>query len=446
VIKLPKDVEYIINELKRAGYEGFAAGGCVRDSLLGKPPTDWDITTNAAPEDVMRVFKNRRILPTGIKHGTVTLFLKNIPYEITAYRLDGMYSDGRRPDNVTFTNDLTEDLSRRDFTINAMAYGPSRGLVDLFGGREDLKNRIIRCVGSAKARFSEDYLRIMRAYRFSATLDFDLDIELKEASIALRENITPKISAERIRVELDKLLISGRFNRIAAFMEDLGSVILPEVTALRNVPQRNAYHYLDVYGHTMEALRHAGPELCLKLCALLHDTGKALAMTVDSGGITHFKGHAAISENIARDVLKRLKYDNETIDTVTTLTREHSFKPGMSRGAAKRLLSRLGINYSRLLLDFCRADTMAKNSLAQEHRLPAIQADKELLEDILQSGEPYTLKGLSVGGGDIMAALGVAAGKNVGEALNYLLERVMDDPGLNKRETLLELLRDKVIN
>ncbi len=234
--------------LESAGCPAYYVGGCLRDALMGNPVHDIDIACGAAPERIREIFKGYKIIEYGIKHGTVTLMMGGMPYEITAFRVDGKYSDGRRPDDITFTPNLEDDLSRRDFTINAMAYSPKHGLVDLFEGMKDIERRVIRCVGSAEARFSEDYLRIMRAYRFAARLDFSLDAELKEAALKLREHLNV-ISAERIRAEFDKILLSASHERVLEFMDDLGSVIIPEVGILRQVPQKNKYHRFDVYGH-----------------------------------------------------------------------------------------------------------------------------------------------------------------------------------------------------
>lgn len=442
MIELPNDVKYIIDTLEDAGFEGYAVGGCVRDSLMGHTPGDWDITTNAKPEAVVDVFSGKRVLPTGIKHGTVTLFIKKIPYEITSYRVDGGYSDGRRPDSVTFTSEITEDLSRRDFTVNAMAYSHKRGMVDPFGGGADLTGRLIRCVGKAEERFGEDYLRMLRAYRFSATLGFALDAEIVSAVAKLKERIHG-ISAERIRIEFDKILLSGNHAAILAFFRDMGEVLFPEVAVLDGIPQRNKYHYLNVYGHTMEVLRNTELKLFMRLTALFHDTGKALTMTVDENGDTHFKGHAAVSREIAGDILKRLKYDNNTIDNVTTLVNEHSFDVRKDRTGVKRLVNKLGETQTAALFRFAVADTMGKNHTAQASRLPYLYEDIRLLGEITREKEPCNIGDLAINGGDVMAALGVKPGKRVGEELNYLLEQVVNDPSLNRRDILLTLLKER---
>jgi len=439
LITIPKTVAQIIGTLEAGGFEAFAVGGCVRDSILGREVSDWDITTNATPEEVSKVFAGKRVLPTGAKHGTVSLMLKGAAYEITTYRIDGNYSDGRRPDTVRYTNDLNDDLSRRDFTINAMAYNPRTGLADPFGGAEDIKRRLVRCVGTPDERFGEDYLRMMRAYRFAAVLGFDIEPEIRHAVKKNREKIT-RIAAERIRVELDKLILSGSHDAFLIFMEDLGSVLLPEITRLKDVPQKNPYHHLDAYDHTMEVFKYAENELTQKLCALFHDTGKAEVMVIDENGETRFPGHAEVSREIAYAVLKRLKYDNYRIQAVTAIVRMHNVAKQLSRFAVKRRVHNRGANLTRQLYTFALADCMGKNSFAQETTLPVLHANIALLEDVLASGEPIHMTELAVNGYDVGKALGIRSGEAIGDALGYLLERVQEDPALNEREALLNIL------
>jgi tRNA nucleotidyltransferase (CCA-adding enzyme) len=442
MINIPKTAANIIDTLEKAGFEAYAVGGCVRDSLMGREVSDWDITTSAVPAEVMRVYSGRRVMPTGLKHGTVSLMVRGDAYEITTYRLDGHYTDGRRPDSVRFTGSLRDDLARRDFTVNAMAYNPREGLVDIFGGLDDIKNRLIRCVGAADERFGEDYLRMMRAYRFAAALNFDIDPEIRRVVLAKRERLS-SIAAERIQVELNKLILSGSHDKFLLFMDDLAPVILPEVTRLKEVPQRNPYHDLDAYDHTMEVFRLAENDLTQKLCALLHDTGKADTITFEENGDTRFPDHAEASREIAFNIMKRLKYDNYRIQAVTAIIRMHNVAKNLSRYAIKRRIHSRGANLTRQLYAFSIADCMGKNAYARENTLPALTANVALLDDVLSSGEPIHMTDLAVNGYDVGMQLGIRSGEAIGEALNYLLERVHEDPSLNERGRLLQLLENQ---
>ncbi len=305
----------IINNLQLHGYEAFAVGGCVRDSILARRPEDWDITTSAKPEEIKRLF--RRTVDTGIEHGTVTVIIGKDSYEVTTYRVDGAYEDGRHPKEVRFTSRLEEDLQRRDFTINAMAYNDDVRLVDVFGGMKDLNHHLIRCVGDPRERFSEDALRILRAVRFSAQLNFPIEPDTAEAIKELAPTLE-KISAERIQAELVKLLVSPHPERIRdAYELGITKVILPEWDAMAGVEQNTPHHRYDVAEHTIRAMKYVKRDKILRLTMLFHDMGKPSTKTTDENGRDHFKGHALVSEEIARKVLRRLKFDNETVKTVT---------------------------------------------------------------------------------------------------------------------------------
>jgi len=430
----------IIEKLAASGHAAYAVGGCVRDSLMGRLPSDWDITTSATPEEMLVVFKDNRVIPTGIKHGTVTILCKGGQYEVTTYRVDGIYTDGRRPESVTFSNDLTEDLKRRDFTINAMAYNETDGLIDCFGGTDDLRNRVIRCVGDPQERFAEDYLRMLRAYRFAATLDFTLDSSVVSVVAQNKHKITG-ISAERIQAEMNKLLLSGRPVKIRAFIDTFAPVILPEVDVLHGVEQINPYHYCDVYEHTMAVLSHTENDLAMRLTALLHDTGKALCRTIDDNGTTHFYKHEVKSADIASTILKRLKYDNATIDQVVGMVRFHGYCFRPERRAIKKLVGRLGAQLTRNVLLFCRADTLGKSALAKERNLPLTEECLVVLDEVLTAGEPCAVTDLAVNGKDVMDILGLRPGREVGEMLNALLDHVLSDPLINTREQLIALIQ-----
>ena len=439
MINIPKNVSEIIESLEAAGYEAYAVGGCVRDSLMGRDVSDWDITTDARPEEIKAVFNRRTVLPTGVKHGTVSLMLKGVAYEITTYRVDGLYSDGRRPDKVSFTKELREDLSRRDFTINAMAYNPRTGLVDPFGGVLDIRRRIVRCVGSPEERFGEDYLRMMRAYRFAAVLDFDLEKSIRTAVLANRDNIQ-NIAAERIRIEFDKLALCDAHDRFLMFMEDLGQVIFPEVHRLKDVRQVNAYHNLSVYNHTMEVFRHAERDLTQKLCALFHDIGKADTIIYGENGVTKFTGHAEVSGDMAFDILKRLKYDNARIKDVITIIRAHNVYKQLTIYGMKRRLLRTGSDLTRQLYRFAVADCSGKSPTAKNTLLPMLLANIDLIEKVENSGDPIFLRDLALNGKDVEGE--GFKGRAVGEALSFLLDKVHKNPRLNRREILIGLLKD----
>ena len=437
---MPAGVRLIIDTLHRHGYEAYAVGGCVRDCLLHREPEDWDITTSAWPDEVMAVFSGKRTIPTGLKHGTVTVLALGGAYEVTTYRIDGAYADGRHPESVQFTHELREDLSRRDFTINAMAYNSRDGLVDCFGGGTDLKNRVVRCVGEPEERFGEDYLRMLRAYRFAAVLDFAMEESMRAACIAFREKISC-ISAERIRAEWDKLLVSGHFHMIERFLNDYAPVLLPEVYALRGVPQNNPYHYLDVYEHTLQVLRHTPPTVPMRLTALFHDTGKAAARTTDPKGIDHFYGHPALSAKIAYDFCIRMKYDNKTISTVVDLVNTHDNRRQPKRSSVRRLINSLGEEKAYMNLQIQQADVMGQSQYSQEENLPVLRACFRFYDEILRDRDACQIKDLAVTGRDVMKAMGLRPGPEIGRILATLLERVLEDPALNQREALIEMMR-----
>ena len=324
-IQVPEDVKRIIETIEKAGFEAYAVGGCVRDCLLGKEPNDWDITTSAKPEQVKSLF--RRTIDTGIKHGTVTVMLNRVGYEVTTYRIDGEYEDGRHPKEVIFTGSLREDLRRRDFTINAMAYSEKDGLVDLFGGQQDLENKIIRCVGDAKERFTEDALRMLRAVRFSAQLGFTVDEDTISAMKELAPNLS-KVSAERIQTELVKTLVSDNPGNLKIAYEcGLTKVFLPEFDLCMECGQNNPNHIYSVGEHILKSVEYAEPERILRLAMLFHDLGKPRCRTQGEDGYDHFYNHAAVSSELAEEVLRRLKFDNHTIDLVSRLA-----KIGLSPG------------------------------------------------------------------------------------------------------------------
>ena len=439
-IELPRKVVLIIKNLQRHGYDAYAVGGCVRDSILNRKPEDWDITTSAKPEQVKRIF--RRTVDTGIEHGTVTVLIGKDGFEVTTYRVDGLYEDGRHPKEVTFTSRLEEDLKRRDFTINAMAYNDDERLVDAFGGMRDLNYHLIRCVGDPKERFSEDALRILRAVRFSAQLAFPIEPETAEAIKSLAPNLE-KISAERIQAELVKLLVSDHPERIQDACE-LGftKVVLPEWDDMVGVKQNTPHHKYDVAAHTVHALQNVKNDKVLRLTMLFHDMGKPVMKTTDENGRDHFKGHAIASEQIAKTVMKRLKFDNDTIRKVTKLVAYHDYRMEPTGANVRRAMHEIGVELFPYYLAVRLADTKAQSSYERRGKLENIIQIRELYRNALRNKECVTLKDLAVTGTDLIN-LGIAPGKKLGTLLNELLDMVIEDPAWNQKGKLCDYVKER---
>ena len=437
LIHLPEDVKAILHTLQEAGYEAYAVGGCIRDSLLGRRPDDWDITTSAKPQETKALFG--KTIDTGIQHGTVTVMRHGRGYEVTTYRVDGEYEDGRHPKEVTFTASLKEDLKRRDFTVNAMAYNEKDGLVDLFGGRQDLEQKIIRCVGEANERFEEDALRIMRAVRFSAQLGFSIEERTKEAIRGHAERLR-QVSAERIQVELTKLVISPNpdFLRIA-WETGITAVVLPEFDHLMEQPQNNPHHCFSVGEHTLHAMQAVRPDKCLRLAMLLHDVAKPLCLTTDAEGIDHFHGHAQKGERMAAQILKRLRYDNHTTELVSRLVKWHDVAIAPEKKAVRRAASRMGKELFPLILEVKAADLAAQSDYQRTEKREWLERLRSLYEEIEREGNCLTIKDLAVNGRDLIQA-GITPGPQLGLALQQLLEIVLEDPEKNTREYLLSSL------
>ena len=440
-INLPEDVRFIIEQLNMSGFEAFAVGGCVRDALLGREPNDWDITTSATPYEVKEIF--RRTIDTGIQHGTVTVMLKKNGYEVTTYRIDGEYTDHRRPDGVTFTRELSEDLRRRDFTINAMAYNETAGLVDLYGGVSDIEQKMIRCVGSPDDRFDEDALRIMRAVRFAAQLGFDIDEETRKAAANHAKEIE-KVSAERIETELTKLLLSPHPEKLIDMYElGIADVILPEFSLLLQTPQNTPYHIYDVGRHTIEVIKNVPPTKTMRYAALMHDMGKPECKTTGAEGIDHFKAHAVASERIAEEILRRLKMDNDTIRDVKKIVFWHDFgiKGNISKKSVRRMLSKMGEEYFEAYTQLRRADIMGQSTFNREVSFEVLDEMIGYHDEIMQEGNALRISDLAIGGGDLIKE-GIKPGPAMGEILRNLLEKVLEEPELNTRERLLEIVKN----
>lgn len=435
-IDLPQNVNFIIDTLYEHGFEAYAVGGCVRDSLLGRTPQDWDITTSAKPAQVKAIFDHT--IDTGIQHGTVTVMLEHVGYEVTTYRIDGEYEDARHPKEVTFTSNLKLDLERRDFTINAMAYNHRAGLVDEFDGIADLKAHVIRCVGCAHDRFSEDALRMFRAVRFAAQLGFDIEAQTKAAIKELAPALS-KVSAERIQVELVKLLTSDHPQMMRDLYElGLTAVFMPEFDVMMQTPQHNKHHMYSVGEHTLHTLEHVRADKILRLTMLLHDVAKPVCVTTDENGQNHFKGHPAEGAEMARLILRRLKFDNDTTKRVCLLVRYHDDRPTVTPRNVRRAISRIGVENMEALFAVKRADTLAQSMYERQKKLAYIDAYEETYRKIIKEGQCVQKKDLAINGRDLIAQ-GMHTGKEMGEVLQSLYERVLDDPQLNKKETLLAL-------
>ena len=435
-IVLPEDVKKIITKLEEAGFEAYAVGGCVRDSLLHKEPKDWDITTSATPMEVKGIFP--ATIDTGIKHGTVTVMLHRVGYEVTTYRVDGEYEDARHPKEVTFTRSLKEDLCRRDFTINAMAYSERSGVVDLFGGCEDLENKVIRCVGKPSERFSEDALRMMRAVRFSAALGFEIEEKTAESIKEFAPTLV-KVSAERIRTELEKTVVSPNPDRMrTAYELGITGVVFPEFDRMMECEQNNRNHCYCVGEHTIHAMENSAEERILRLALLFHDVGKPLCKTTDEEGSDHFHGHPEVSEKLAHEIMRRLKYDPATISKVCRLCRWHDLRIEPRPKYLRRAINRLGEDLFPIFFDVQRADVLAQSDFRRTEKIEWIEKNEQDYEEILRKRECLSLKDLAVSGRDLIDA-GVKPGKDVGEILNRMLEEVLDDPEKNDKEYLMSM-------
>lgn len=434
-IKMPAAVNMIIEVLQQRGYEAFAVGGCVRDSILGRIPDDWDITTSASPYQVKELFQ--RTVDTGLQHGTVTVMVGNTGYEVTTYRIDGEYEDGRHPKEVLFTSNLTEDLKRRDFTINAMAYSQEQGLIDAFGGMDDMQNKIIRCVGDPWKRFGEDALRILRAVRFAAQLGFVIEEKTKQAIVELAPTLV-KISAERIQTEMVKLLISDRPQLWKTVYETgITKIIMSEFDHMMETEQNNPHHIGTVGEHTLLALTKVEKNKVLRLTMLLHDLGKYETRTTDEQGTDHFYGHGKAGEELAKKILRRLKFDNDTIRQVTKLVLWHDYRVTPERKAVRRAVNKVGEDLFPLLLKIQRADYQAQSEYRREEKMQRLSQVEEIYNEILENKECVSLKTLAVTGRDLIHE-GMKPGPQLGATLQQLLEVVLEQPEMNEKEKLLE--------
>lgn len=435
-IQLPRGAETIISALERAGYEAYVVGGCVRDSLLGEEPHDWDICTSAIPSEIMECFSGKRIINTGMKHGTVTVLMNDGGYEVTTFRIDGDYSDSRHPDSVVFTSSLRKDLARRDFTMNAMAYNNHFGLIDPFGGEEALRHNVISCVGNAYDRFQEDALRIMRALRFAATCGFSIQEDTSQAIHRLAPQLK-SVAAERIQSELNKLIFGKGALQVLLKYSDVMSVIIPEFAPCIGFDQNNPYHEYAIYDHIAHAVsNYTGNDLTVKLALLLHDIGKPQCYTEDERG-GHFHGHGVPSRDIANVAMQRLRFDNRTREDVLTLVLYHDSVIEPTPRVVRRWLNKIGEQNFRRLLRVRMADIEAHAKWTQQSRIERCIALSSILDDIITQGQCFTMKNLNINGNDVMS-LGVPEGKRVGTILNTLLGRVISGELENDHGELLD--------
>lgn len=471
---LPADVRQIIAKLEGHGYEAYAVGGCVRDTILSRIPGDWDITTSAKPEQVKEIFP--KTIDTGIQHGTVTVMLHRVGYEVTTYRIDGEYADNRHPDQVEFTNSLRLDLERRDFTINAMAYNETGGLVDLYDGLGDLNQGMIRCVGNPDQRFEEDALRMLRAIRFSGQLGFRIEEQTRQAIIR-NVNDLKHVSAERIRVEVMKLLVSKDPGQIReACATGMTAVFLPELDRMIQTDQCNPHHIYTVGEHSIRGVewmnrffgRKAGSwddsmlptaveetvgrltaqctgkqQQILCLTMLLHDVAKPECMTVDEEGIGHFYGHPGKGAVLAKQIMRRLTFDRETMDAVCRLIDNHDRQIVPASQSVRRAVSGIGRDLIPLLTLVQFADVLSQNPETIAPKLERVLAVEEIYQNILEAEAPLSIRELAVSGSDLIA-LGMNPGPQIGKLLKSLLSIVLDDPKQNTRERLMGLAKQEM--
>lgn len=439
-INIPKGVEYILNTLQDNGYENYIVGGCVRDSLLNRIPNDWDICTNAKPNEMLDVLKEFKTIPTGLKHGTITVVVDDNYYEVTTFRVDGEYSDGRRPDKVEFTDDIIKDLSRRDFTINAMAYNTKNGLVDPFYGASYLEDGIISCVGNADDRFKEDGLRMLRSIRFSSQLGFAIGLDTFDA-ICQNKSLLQNISKERIREELNKILLSEKASQGIKLLYESGLLIyiLPELVDCVDFHQNNPNHDKDVFNHILSVLDNTVSKLELRLAALFHDIGKPNTFTLDDNKVGHFYEHHKESAKICREVMTRLKYSNKEIEYVSELVYYHMTRYEKLRTpSVKKFINKIGVDKLDDLFKLFVADRMASKS---PYELDDIYKLKFECEKVLSEKQPLSVKDLDINGYDLID-IGISQGRQIGVVLKSLLELILDNPELNNKATLLKMARN----
>ncbi len=433
---LPEKVQNLLFRLNKAGFSAYVVGGCVRDSLCGIQPADWDICTSALPQQTKSVFSDYPVIETGIQHGTVTVLFEDEPFEITTFRIEGSYSDGRRPDSVSFSTEITQDLSRRDFTINAMAYHPNEGLIDPFGGKFDLEQNRLRCVGNPVQRFSEDTLRILRGLRFVSRFGFSVESNCNEA-LHCCKHLLKNVSSERIFSELCKLLCEKNVEQVLLNYSDVLFEVLPELAPMKNFEQHNIYHVFDVWQHTVKAVSSSADNIIVRLTMLLHDIGKPQCYSYKDG-VGHFYGHPQVSAGLANSILLRLKTSTHLRNTVCTLVQYHDNEVSAKPSSIKRWLNKLGKEQFLLLLEVKKADILAQNPKFYD-RLSQMDSIQQLTAELIAQNVCISFKNLAVSGKDLLE-LGYPQGKQIGIILNFLLEQVLSDQLNNDKELLINYI------
>ena len=441
-INIQPEADIIIKTLREHGFEAYAVGGCVRNAMMGLDAHDWDICTNARPDELRAVFRDFNTYDYGLKHGTLVVTAGGGSFEVTSYRVDGVYADNRRPESVTFTDDLSLDLSRRDFTVNAMAYNDEDGLKDPFGGAEDLKNGLLRCVGVPENRFNEDALRILRGLRFASVYGFAVE---KETADAVHRNarLLRNIAAERVREELLRTICGKNAANVLDEFRDVIAVVIPELSETFDFPQNTPHHKYDVWRHILHSVEAVEPSPELRMTMLLHDIGKPRARTTDENGCDHFKYHQKISAEMAETILRRLRCPSEFIKTVLTLTEWHDLRFTGGEKQVRRVLRDLGEENTRMLFAVQRADIAAQSDHLRTEKLAALDLAERSYNEILAQNRCFSLAQLAVNGNDLLA-VGVKKGKNVGALLHLLLEEVIDGDLPNEKNALLERAKSEI--
>ncbi len=437
VIKIPSQVNRAIEILQNGGHSAYVVGGAVRNILMNIPVNDWDITSCALPDETLELFRDYKTIETGIKHGTVTVIIDGISLEITTYRIEHGYSDNRHPDKVDFTDKVEDDLSRRDFTVNAIAYSPNAGFVDPFGGCEDIKNKTIRCVGDPDKRFGEDALRILRALRFASVLGFKISPETAE-SIHRNKHLLKNISVERIFAELSKLLCGKNAAAILKEYKDVIFFVLPELEPMHNCTQNHERHIYDVWGHSVKAIEAVPPEPELRFAMLLHDSGKPHCKSTDQNGVDHFYSHGKISKKIAFDILTGLKTSTKFKKTVCNLVEYHDFLPDkISKKTYKKYIAKLGIETVENLFLVREADILAQNPRFHNESLKENETGKKILKEIISEKNCFKISDLAVDG-KMLANIGITPSPAMGKIMEMLLDEVMDEKLPNEQKALIE--------
>lgn len=442
IINIPQKVHELLNILYSHGFEAYVVGGCVRDSLLSKTPNDWDITTNALPQEIMKIFSKFSLITTGLKHGTVGIIYEKEVFEVTTYRIDGKYTDNRHPESVKFTNNISDDLSRRDFTINAIAYSEKSGLVDPYGGKNDIENKIIKCVGNPYERFNEDSLRILRALRFSSGLGFNIEKSTANDAMECRV-LLDNIARERIASELIKIITGSNCGYVLRKFRRIIAQVIPQLSTMFHFNQNTPYHNLSLWEHTVRAVESISPSPVLRTVMLFHDIGKPKAMTIDEKGISHYHGHAKYSAKTAEEILLNLRMPSKFTEDVTQLILYHDYFCIPEEKPVKKLLFKIGFEKAYQLAEIQRADASAKANYKSGEREQRIESFISILDKIKARDDCFTLKKLEVNGRDIMS-LGINEGELVGRTLNKLLSLVINEEVNNDKTALLKAAKEYI--